>query len=445
MKTSRLFISAVALACFGATTPAIAQDTPPAEQETPPAPGETPGTPPVPADDRTEQLKHIKEQQELIDAQKGLEDSRKALRDSQAASATAAFGPLGTYQGAQGTVTLDEANRSVFETTLLAARAVDQAADEMGIRLADVVNRVDAVPAAPRSLLPATALLPVSAMGVDQLCEEAMSITLSVPAPASARPVVIVSQSTAIGTDLADSFAVSTSAVAHQICDTFSTSGLSGGSLAAIGSAVSTVANLLRADYSVYGLSLTPDQSLLTKRVALAFMSRATAGQTHPVYLPDLAPFNLRDERNPAVRRLLVMERIRSIANRKAQEEGPMKVSLQQAVAAYDQLRTGLTTATDEKPPLITAIFRQAAVAGLLDQGGYLVLTNVHMMGGTSYTKKNFFTFIGGMPYFVSGGGIMSYLVQEGLSGPVLDTVTYPITSGFHRVNAIHKSFSGQN
>lgn len=436
MKTIRLLIALAGVSAW-AVPPAGAQETPSVEEETPPVPGGTPGPDPAaPKDNHAEEMKRLKEAKELADA-------KKELRDSQAAAATAAFGPLGTYQGAQGTVTLDDANRSVFETTLLAARAVDQAADEMGNRLVRTISAADGRASKNAAVRPFASLPPVSQMGTDQLCEEAKRVDLPMPAPSASKPVVIVSQNTAVATDLADSFAVSTSAVAHQLCNTLSpqTAELAGGSAAAVGAAANILANLIRADYSVYGILLNADQSLLTKRVALAYMNGAAAA-AHPVYLPDLAPFNLRDERNPAARRLLVMERIRSEASRKAQADPAMKVSLEEAIKAYDELRTGLTTPTDEKPPLITAIFRQAAVAGLLDQGGYLVVTNIHMLGGTSYTKKNFFTFIGGMPYFVSGGGITSYLVQDGLSGPVLDTVTYPVTSGFHRVNGIHASFS---
>ncbi len=428
MKTIRLLIASAALAACWTTGSAYAQDTP-AEGETPteqPKP-DTPAT----SDSHADKLKRLKEEKELIDA-------KKELRDSQAAAATAAFGPLGTYQGAQGTVTVDDANRSVFETTLLASRAVDKAAVELGKRLATTIEKSDkgAAKISPRASLPS-----VSQMGPDQLCEEAKRIDLPIPAAAAARPVVIVSHDTAVATDLADAFAVGTAAVAHQLCNALLTTDpeLAAGSAAAAGAVLNTVANLLRADYTVYGISLTPDQSLLTKRVAITYMD--ASGNSHPVYLPDVAPFNLRDERNPAVRRLLVMERIRSAASLRAQSDAAMKVVLEQAIGAYDELRTGLTTPSDDKPPLIASIFRQAAVAGLLDQGGYLVVTNIHMLGGTSYTKKNFFTFIGGMPYFVSGGGITSYLVQDGLSGPVLDTATYPITSGFHRVNAIHANF----
>ena len=437
MKTIRLLIALAGLSAGWAAVPLMAQETPPAGEtppaDTPPVGGQTPDKADE-SDSNAEQIKKLKEKKDLVDA-------KKALRDSQAAAATSAFGPLGTYQGAKGEVTVDESNRSVFETTLLASMAVDQAADEMGARLATAVRKADGRTATPSR--PAASLPVISQMTTEQLCEEAKQINLPIPAPAVAKPVVIVSQNTAVATDLADSFAVSTAALAHQLCGVIfaPTAEIAGGfGGPAIGAAIDTVANLLRADYTVYGISLTADQSLLSKRLALAYMHQS--GGAHPVYVPDLAPFNLRDERNPAVRRLLVMERIRNDANLKAQAESSMKAALDQAIAAYDELRTGLTATSDDKPPLIAGIFRQAAVSGLLDQGGYLVITNIHMIGGTSYTKKNFFTFLGGMPFFVSGGGVTSYLVQDGLSGPLLDTFTRPVTSGFHRVNGIHSTFS---
>lgn len=448
MKYRASMLRVVALASLGLQSPAYAQET--GNQETPEVPENTETAPADPeADAQAKKVTDLENEKKVVDAQKALEDSEKALLDSKASRATAAFGPLGSYQGAQGTTTVGESNRSVFETTLLAAQAIDAAADQMGQRLAVAVRMREQqraqLTASSNGLVSSAPLIRPSQMSEPQLCDEARSIMLPVQPLTTARPVVIVSQSTGLSTELVDGFAVSTAAVAHQICDAMRSGEIKAGSLAAASAVVNTVANLLRTDYSVYGISLTPDQSLLTKRVALAFMNNRNANSlSNPVYLPDQMPFNLRDDRNPAVRRLHVMEMLRNAASQAAEGDNARKVAIEQAVDAYDKLRAALTTPANDKPAPISAIFRQASIASLLDQGGYLALTNIHMLGGTSYTKKNFFTSLVSMPYYVSGGGLTSYQVQEGFSGPLLDTITFHLTSGFHNVNGIHRNFSAK-
>lgn len=69
-----------------------------------------------------------------------------------------------------------------------------------------------------------------------------------------------------------------------------------------------------------------------------------------------------------------------------------------------------MTASEGGQPPGLG--LRQAKLRQMLDGGAYLVATDIQKMGGTSYDKKNFFTFLGGMPYFVSGSAAASYTVR---------------------------------
>ena len=346
-------------------------------------------------------------------------------------------------------MTADATNRSRLEATLLSAVAINAAADQMGARLCGILSGADcsspdfvAHPAGP--LQPRSALTTPDLMTRSALCREARSISPPAgPASAADRAVIMVAQSTASLTELADSFMIRTAALGRELCAAIEipprraaagNGEVEGGSILPVAGAVaSTVANLFRADYTIYGIEVTSDQTLLTKGVARAFLSHRLPNR---VYLPDLSPVSPLDADNPAIRRLAILDALRVQA---AELAGPERPRLVAAVKAHDDAVAALTSATDGKPPLLTLIVRQARTAELLREGSLLVITNVHMMGGTSYTKKNFFTFLGGMPYFVSGGTLASYLVQDALGGPVLDTLTVPITSGFHRANQLER------
>jgi hypothetical protein len=423
---------------------AIAQETP-AEGTTPADASQTNTTP----DPR---LKELDDEKALLDKQAAVLLSRKAVKDAQASNATAAFGPLGTYTGANGDVTVDATNRSVLEASLLSAVALDKAGDQMGLRLCKVIadrrqpkaacpmtSDAQVVAAVAQPSLPAPDLMPQAA-----LCQEVRKVIVDNVTGTGPRPVVIVAQSTAGVTDLADSFLLRTSALGREFCAALETPAkggdgeVEGGSAAIVGAIVNTIGTLFRADYTVYGIPVTTDQTLLTKRVALAFKA---SGLQNPVYLPDLSPVGPLDSANPAVRRLAVLDALRSLALAAAATNASAKVRLEAAIKAYDDAFAALNTASDGKPPLMATVIRQAQAAKLIRESGYLVVTNVHVMGGTSYTKKNFFTFLGGMPYFVSGGALASYIVEDGATGSVLDAVTIPMTSGYHRVNQLDRAF----
>jgi hypothetical protein len=72
----------------------------------------------------------------------------------------------------------------------------------------------------------------------------------------------------------------------------------------------------------------------------------------------------------------------------------------------------------------------QKAVAERLAQGDIALLVQFGGGAGTFYTKKNLWTFFWGMPFFVSGGAIVSFLAVGG-DGAVKAGGQVPLHSGF--------------
>jgi hypothetical protein len=268
--------------------------------------------------------------------------------------------------------------------------------------------------------------------------------------------VIIVASTGATLTDQADSFALRTAALGRELCSALEEADslperdpeaprgqtvgeeTGGSSLAAVGATVDTLARLFRADYKIYGITVQEDEKLLSRSVALRFRN-AKPGLANPVYLPELFPPNAGDADNPAVRRLVLLDRLRAEAVGKlgAGENERLK----NAVTAYDTALAALTASDGAQPPLIGLVLRQAKLRQMLDGGAFLVVTDIQKMGGTSFDKKNFFTFLGGMPYFVSGSAAASYSVQDTSSEAFLDGMNIQVAGGYYRVNQLHRVF----
>ena len=194
---------------------AAAQVTPPAPGEPgAPPPAETPSPTPSPAApasaaDAAEAARQ-KAEIERNARLKRPEEGRKLLATEQSARALAELGPLGTYQGASGTVTVDTSNNAVMEATILATRSLDEIGYAMGGRLADAIRQAPFA-AGPRSAPPP---VPGDRAG---MCAEVRANGTFLNTPA-VRPVIIVAATGATLTDQADSFMLRTAALGRELC-----------------------------------------------------------------------------------------------------------------------------------------------------------------------------------------------------------------------------------
>jgi hypothetical protein len=467
-------------------TAAVARETPSAPAPSGDEDSETEKSPTQKAHE--ERIARLGREKEVYDAQ-------KALRDARAAAATSALGPLGAVEGQKGTVQVDDGQRSVLEATLLASVALGEASDEMAPRLCQAATGRDVADCrvAPRSIVPSADPAQAARPALTQMTPAQMCAELETPATDLAiageqRPIVIVPEATKALIDAAELFDVQSASIGRGLCralargerQRLATTRLAAeapasaeraggtGVIPAASAILDTVANLFRTDYTIYGIQVSEDQNLFVREFARAFRQ---TGARNPVYVPGLFPLSPSTADNLALRRISLLESLRSQAaeqfdlhqaqsaafeqsltvgrpseartrelnEAKSGHDNAAK-ALEESVKAHDALLAAVTTAAEDAPAALPAIIRQARTADLLRRGGLLVVTNVHFIGGTSYSEQNFFTFLGGMPYHVSGGVLASYIVQDGRTGQVYDTVAVPVSGGYVRPTQLRRA-----
>ena len=474
-----LLLFAVPAIC---ATAAIAQDTPSAPVPNAPVSEEKKAA--------DEKIASLKTQKEILDAEKGVVDAEKALNDSRGAEASSALGTLSTYKGATGTVTVAEPNRAIMEVSLLSAIALREASGTLAARICGLTAGPAIAACASTGSIDMTegvqpvALPPLPARGTQALPEdwEGLCRTLEEtinPEPVaggSVAPIIIVSADAKALVDLAEIFDVRSAAMGRELCRTLraadeaertspalpgpaaATREEAGGSLAAFGTIANVAANLYRSSYNVYAVDLTEDQLMLVRELAASLRAHRVR---NPIYAPELFPVSPYTSGNPAMRRVEILDALRSEAANvtrrhqrialaieraipnagvRTQEltaakeaHSAVEVRLTAAIKAYDDLMTAITSPQGTSPPTMSAILRQAHTVELLRGGALLLVSKVHVMGGTAYTQENFFASLFDMPYHTSGGVLVSYSAHDGQTGQVYDAATVPVAGGFVR------------
>jgi len=102
-----------------------------------------------------------------------------------------------------------------------------------------------------------------------------------------------------------------------------------------------------------------------------------------------------------------------------------------------------LTTADDKGNSPLATIARQSAIKRKLDDGGVLVIVELHKVAGTGYTKKNLWSSLGANPFFVMGVAVASYVALDGKTGKVLGAQMLPVHGGYHSVSDIPAVVNG--
>lgn len=93
--------------------------------------------------------------------------------------------------------------------------------------------------------------------------------------------------------------------------------------------------------------------------------------------------------------------------------------------------------------PLAT-IIRQAAIKNELDAGAGFVVVQLYKVGGTTYTKKNLVSSIGGNPFYVMGGAVASLTAFNGKDGQVFASALVPWHGGYLSVSDIQSVVNQQ-
>jgi hypothetical protein len=323
------------------------------------------------------------------EAETAAANAEKAKWEAAVAAEKAKFGPLGT-KAVDGSVEVGK-DSGKFEATYLAAKSLDGLATK-------VVAGAAIIPAKAKVLILTGTEVPsfegyeAFRIRVDQL---ALEFAKAKATDAVAKPKSGNSGQKAF-------FELSTTSAA---------------------TAMDVLGNLFRADYKVAPLEVSLDDQLLV---------RAIIGKAHAqwdIRVPAYAPSTL-EAPNPAVVRLNQVLQNRSTAARllaeaKADAGKSKKLDYTDRIAALegfiksaDAFSSEMRTPVSGVVPFLL-IARQAQQQDLLE-GGYLLSVKINAAGGSSVAKKNFWTFLGTMPFKVSGGAVASYAVFDGSSGKVL-------------------------
>jgi hypothetical protein len=388
-----------------------------------------------------------------LDAQKGVLDSRKALADAQrGADLAAAQAAIGTVAGGgiEGTVTV-KSDAGKGEATLLAARAIVLAA-------ADIAKRVKPVATGRRIVVQSGMDAPQFASYRQFLLQQALLLR-------------------AFDTAQQEAIRLEQQAVALEALPPRAAAALPIPPLTEAGvliDAVTKLGSYFLSNYEIGGIALTPDTAQLLASAAAALLSE---GATDVVVLdravPRTADFD--DVVKAVADKTIAVDskagalaaKAQQATERSQQYETDALARLQQAAKLYAQaaglLRSaiakaqdfisGLATVDTKGIALITKVAQEKAVCDALtkttepsegrpaESAALLLMLDVRAAVGGYYTKKNLWTFFGGMPFFAMGGAVVTYTLLD--SGGVIKAAgLVPVHSGYAKVDKVEQLVS---
>ena len=391
-----------------------------------------------------DKLAAAKAAQAIAEAQKSAAEAQKAAAEAQATALKTRFGDIPTSPYT-GDVTLKEKVGGA-EAALLAARAANLAAQKIAAELpGEAAIPGQASTPAKTVFLYAGGELPT----FQSLIAYRAQITI----------LRRVLQEAQTASDTADSNAPETAQVR-----------VFGPIPMAAGLSLDAVNKLLaffRTDYTIGGVDLSVNDSLLVHAVAGAITN---SGKYHDVRLTaSYNPASLAAHGAGIITELMELSASKTSAQHNAsrheklaakfseqtaKEPDPAKKAKllaatklhkaaadnsQTAVGLYDSVFSKLTTADDKGIALLTNVVREGVIADALSDGNLLLIIKMQNSGGSYYTKKNMWTLFGGMPLYHMGGIVASYALLEGKEGRVLKSGVVPVHGGFIKAGDLQK------
>ena len=121
--------------------------------------------------------------------------------------------------------------------------------------------------------------------------------------------------------------------------------------------------------------------------------------------------------------------------------QGNLLAGLKGAMALMDSWYTKLGAPDSKGTATLVHVVKEKAVARSIKDGSLLVL-KVQKAGGGLLTKKNLWTFFGGMPLFHMGGAAVSYTLIDGTTGFVKSAAVVPIHGGFVKAGNVRDTLA---
>jgi hypothetical protein len=184
---------------------------------------------------------------------------------------------------------------------------------------------------------------------------------------------------------------------------------------------------------AVYNPSALSDAgSGILKELAALPKLRVTAQEQAPLYDKLFARFTeaAKEEKDPEKKEELL---------KKAEIHKNAADAWKTSMGLYDAFFSKLTTTDDKGALPLANVVREGVIDEALANGDLLLLVKLQKSGGSYYTKKNMWTFFGGMPYYHMGGVVASFVLLDGKTGTVQKSGIVPVHGGFIEADKLRR------
>ncbi len=228
--------------------------------------------------------------------------------------------------------------------------------------------------------------------------------------------------------------------------------------------ALGRIGSFFQSDYTIGGITLALENTLLEASVAEALreggkievvVPRLTAGFVSDTGLNELIPEsgpigNARGRRPIAADRVARYEKALADLAPGSGDRETVEVLLElwraadaawaAALEEYASLMKDLATPDANGKLMLTRVVEEKKLHDALSGSGAMGLVlDIESAAGAYYTKKNLWTFFGGMPYYAMGGVVVRYVLLETVDGEYLvkESGLEVVHGGYQKVNDV--------
>lgn len=389
-------------------------------------------------------LAKLNQEKALADAEAAVLAKRKAASDAEAAAIAveqanikAKFGSVAANTVTPGEVTAN-AGAGTLEANLLSARAIDAIGAKISADILKVNNAAGYV------IFTGTERPTFGNLRVFELRHDVISKMFD----------------KADGDSNAAGLALAKLKSAAPIKSSGATEAAIGAAITGVGAALDSLAKIasyFQSSYTVSKVDVTgSDDNLLVMSVANGMAGKG-------VYLPgrwsspDPSAANTKlqalsvSRSNSAGAVVVAKEQIKALQDEATKEKNEArKAQILEVVAAYqtavashelaqktfDDFLVALSTPDTNGVALISKVADESFIREKITAKASSVFLHVHAATGASYTKKNLWTFFGGMPFYVAGGAVASYVVMDH-EGKVQKAGQFDQHGGYYKPNQV--------